>query len=64
MDAISRYVVETVVNVNVRLGLPSHQLNGLEKSPGCIELRQVAHAATLSNSKNAASASEHVNLHR
>jgi hypothetical protein len=33
MDAVSRDVVKTIVNVNARLRLTSNQLNGFEKGP-------------------------------
>ena len=63
MDAVSRDVVKTIVNVNARLRLTSNQLNGFEKGPWPIFLRQVTLAAALDHGKHAACAS-YVNLHK
>ena len=64
MDAVSRDVVKTIVNVNARLRLTSNQLNGFEKGPRPIFLRQVMLAAAPDHGKHAACASEYVNLHK
>ncbi len=63
MNAILRDVIETVVNVDAGLYLPANQLNGLKGSPGGITLWQASDVAGLGNSKDAACASEYVNLH-
>jgi hypothetical protein len=63
MDAVPRDVVKTIVNVNARPRLTSNQLNGFEKGPWPIFLRQVIRAAALDHGKHAACASKYVNLH-